>query len=120
VTKDNPKFTRSFAKIRARVSTRLPLAMEKVDVIDQLGRFTLRDEGKTIAIGKIIRYKPNKPGVATKTAPKVSEVAKQLEGTQISEQKAKSQDMVFDMESGEMKSADAKPEAIAEEEEDDN
>jgi len=34
VTKENPKFTRSFAKIRARVTTRLPLAMEKVDSID--------------------------------------------------------------------------------------
>ena len=26
----------------------------------QLGRFTLRDEGKTIAVGKILRYKPSK------------------------------------------------------------
>jgi len=124
VTKDNPKFTKSFAKIRARVTTRLPLAMEKVDVIDQLGRFTLRDEGKTIAIGKIIRYKPNKASAApTKVAPTVTEVTKQMEGTQITEQKAKVQDMVFDMESGEMKAADAKPEAIAEgneDEEDDN
>lgn len=25
-----------------------------------MGRFTLRDEGKTIAVGKVLRYKPVK------------------------------------------------------------
>jgi len=25
-----------------------------------LGRFTLRDEGKTIAVGKVLKYKPAK------------------------------------------------------------
>jgi hypothetical protein len=26
----------------------------------QLGRFTIRDEGRTIAVGKVLRYKPAK------------------------------------------------------------
>ena len=60
ITKENPVFTRSFATIRARVSTRVPLPLEKFDFVPELGRFTLRDEGKTIAVGKILRYKPHK------------------------------------------------------------
>lgn len=58
--KKAPKFTRSGAKIICRITTRIPVAMEKYDVIPQLGRFTLRDQGKTIAIGKILKYKPAK------------------------------------------------------------
>ena len=34
--------------------------MEKFDVLPQMGRFTLRDEGRTIAVGKITKYKPHK------------------------------------------------------------
>jgi len=60
VTKETPKFVRSFAKVRARMTVRLPLPLEKFETIPQLGRFTLRDEGKTIAVGKILRYKPSK------------------------------------------------------------
>jgi translation elongation factor EF-1alpha len=30
-----------------------------------MGRFTLRDEGKTIAVGKILKYKPAKVGVSS-------------------------------------------------------
>ena len=37
ITKENPKFTRSFATIRARVSTRVPLPLEKFDVVPELG-----------------------------------------------------------------------------------
>ena len=60
ITKENPIFTRSFATIRARVSTRVPLPLEKFDFVPELGHFTLRDEGKTIAVGKVLRYKPHK------------------------------------------------------------
>ena len=34
--------------------------MEKHDAIEQIGKFTLRDEGMTIASGKIVKYKPAK------------------------------------------------------------
>jgi hypothetical protein len=43
-----------------RIQTRIPIALEKSDVIPQLGRFTIRDEGRTIAVGKVLRYKPAK------------------------------------------------------------
>lgn len=58
--KKAPKFTRSGAKIIARLTTRIPIALEKYEAIPQLGKFTLRDQGKTIAIGKILKYKPAK------------------------------------------------------------
>ena len=50
----------------------------------QMGRFTLRDEGKTIAVGKVLRYKPVKiqtfalptaQGAATSTAQVITDAA---------------------------------------------
>jgi len=35
-----------------------PLCCEKAETMPHLGRFTLRDEGKTIGSGKILRVKP--------------------------------------------------------------
>jgi hypothetical protein len=34
------------------------MAVEKFDTIPQMGRFTLRDEGKTICVGRVLKYKP--------------------------------------------------------------
>lgn len=34
------------------------MALEKHDVIERLGTFILRDAGKTIGIGKVLKYKP--------------------------------------------------------------
>ena len=34
------------------------MALEKYDVIERLGTFILRDQGKTIGIGKVLKYKP--------------------------------------------------------------
>lgn len=39
-------------KVVARIETTAPICVEKFADYPQLGRFTLRDEGKTIAIGK--------------------------------------------------------------------
>lgn len=41
-----------------KFKTDLPIFIEKYDIYPQLGRFTIRDEGKTICIGKIIKIKP--------------------------------------------------------------
>jgi peptide chain release factor subunit 3 len=60
VEKQKPKFARSFAKIICRIQTRIPIALEKHDTVPQLGNFTLRDEGHTIAVGKVLKYKPAK------------------------------------------------------------
>lgn len=57
---EKAKFVRSHQSCRVRISCSHPLAMEKFDVLPQLGRFTLRDEGRTIAVGKITKYKPHK------------------------------------------------------------
>lgn len=59
-TNEKAKFIKSMQQCRVRISTRTPLAMEKYEVLPQMGRFTLRDEGRTIAVGKILKYKPHK------------------------------------------------------------
>lgn len=74
--------------------------MEKFIDMPPLGRFTLRDEGKTIALGRIMKYKPVQGGAATR----VADITKQLEQTKLIEGKGKAEDLVFDMESGEASS----------------
>jgi len=49
-----PKFVQSKDFVVAHLTTTRSAAMEKFDDFPQLGRFTLRDEGKTIALGKIL------------------------------------------------------------------
>ena len=95
LTKHRPQFTRSGAKIIARISTRIPIPLEKFDNIEQMGRFTLRDESRTIALGKILKYKPAKVTLYEET--KVEE--KRVDKT-ITEKDA-SKELVFNMETGE-------------------
>lgn len=63
------KFLKSNTKALLRIETLFnPICCEKFSVMPQLGRFTLRDEGKydvlyysytrTIATGKILKIKP--------------------------------------------------------------
>lgn len=56
--KPKPKYVKSGSKIVAKITTRVPVCLEKYEDIIHMGRFTLRDEGKTIALGKILKYKP--------------------------------------------------------------
>lgn len=63
IVKQKPQFAKSHMKIICRVQPRQPLALEKFDSIQQMGRFTLRDEGKTIAVGKVLKYKPYSKGI---------------------------------------------------------
>ena len=37
---------------------RVPIAIEKYETNERLGKFVLRDSGKTIGFGKILKYKP--------------------------------------------------------------
>ena len=60
IEKQRPQFTKSFAKIICRIQTRVPIPLEKHDALAHLGKFTIRDEGKTIALGKVLKYKPVK------------------------------------------------------------
>lgn len=56
--KMKPQFVRSQTKMICRIQTKGPVSLEKFEVIQQMGRFTLRDEGKTICVGKVLKYKP--------------------------------------------------------------
>ncbi|EPT03653.1 hypothetical protein FOMPIDRAFT_1035273 [Fomitopsis schrenkii] len=50
-----PQFAKKGQKIVALIETVQPVCVERFADYPQLGRFTLRDEGKTIAIGKITK-----------------------------------------------------------------
>jgi peptide chain release factor subunit 3 len=120
IIKTKPQFARSHNKIICRIVPRMPLALEKFDTIAQMGRFTLRDEGKTIAVGKVLKYKPYSKGIvgaSGKPASGAQKVTQQLANASISENKS-GPDMVFDMETGEMHPKKKDMDAIAEGDED--
>ncbi|RPD67335.1 eukaryotic polypeptide chain release factor 3 [Lentinus tigrinus ALCF2SS1-7] len=50
-----PQFAKRGQKIVALIETSEPVCVERFSDYPQLGRFTLRDEGKTVAIGKITK-----------------------------------------------------------------
>ncbi len=49
------KFVKSGAVAVVQLAVEKPICVELFSDVPQLGRFTLRDEGRTIAIGKIIK-----------------------------------------------------------------
>jgi len=52
---DRPGFAKSNTGIIARIKLNRKVCVHTYEQMSSLGRFTLRDEGKTIAIGKILR-----------------------------------------------------------------
>jgi peptide chain release factor subunit 3 len=62
VSKQKPKFIKKGAFVSARIQLSQPVCLDTYKEFPQLGRFTLRDEGKTIAIGKVIRLPAARPG----------------------------------------------------------
>jgi len=54
-SKKPPQFAKRGQKVVALIEATAPVCVERFADYPQLGRFTLRDEGKTIAIGKITR-----------------------------------------------------------------
>ncbi|EJF62770.1 eukaryotic polypeptide chain release factor 3 [Dichomitus squalens LYAD-421 SS1] len=54
-SKKPPQFAKKGQKIVALIETVQPVCVERFADYPQLGRFTLRDEGKTIAIGKVTK-----------------------------------------------------------------
>ena len=85
--------------------------------MQQMGRFTLRDEGRTIAIGKVLKYKPYNKGIvgASKTIDGASSAA--ASKTIVSGNSAP-KEVVFNMETGETSDKPKQMEAIAEGDED--
>ncbi|EAU84760.1 eukaryotic polypeptide chain release factor 3 [Coprinopsis cinerea okayama7 len=66
-SKKPPQFAKKGQKIVALIETSAPVCVERFVDYPQLGRFTLRDEGKTVAIGKITKL------VETSTIDEVAE-----------------------------------------------
>lgn len=62
VSKQKPKFVKKGAFVSARIQLTQPVCLDTYKDFPQLGRFTLRDEGKTIAIGKVTRLPGARPG----------------------------------------------------------
>jgi len=58
--KKKPMFVKQGAVITCIIETEQVVCLEQFDTCPQLGRFTLRDEGKTIGIGKILDLSPDK------------------------------------------------------------
>ncbi|MBW0461165.1 hypothetical protein O181_000880 [Austropuccinia psidii MF-1] len=56
-----PQFAKKGMKVVALLETTAPICVETFKDYPQLGRFTLRDEGKTIAIGKITKLLEQSP-----------------------------------------------------------
>ncbi|KAK4517854.1 uncharacterized protein ATC70_001202 [Mucor velutinosus] len=54
-TRKPPQFVKQGQKAIARIVTSGPICIETFEKLPQLGRFTLRDEGKTVAIGKVTK-----------------------------------------------------------------
>ena len=59
-SKKKPMFVKSGAVITCVIETEQNVCLEPFDQCPQLGRFTLRDEGKTIGIGKVLDLGPDK------------------------------------------------------------
>jgi hypothetical protein len=99
------------------------MAIEKFDTIPQMGRFTLRDEGKTICVGRVLKYKPYNQAAAGApgTTPAKAGVVEKKNQFPVTINSSEAREEVFDMETGESKPAPEKLAGIAEgeEEEDD-
>jgi peptide chain release factor subunit 3 len=58
ITKKLPKFSKSRSIVNVHIQLAQSICMESFKEFPQLGRFTLRDEGKTIALGKVLYVGP--------------------------------------------------------------
>lgn len=56
-SKKPPQFAKKGQKIIALIEATAPICVEPFKLYPQLGRFTLRDEGKTVAIGKVVKLR---------------------------------------------------------------
>ncbi|UZJ55087.1 hypothetical protein CBS101457_004407 [Exobasidium rhododendri] len=53
-----PQFAKKGMKVVALIETTAPISVERFVDYPQLGRFTIRDEGRTVGIGKITKLSP--------------------------------------------------------------
>ena len=84
-----------------------------------MGRFTLRDEGKTIAVGKVLKYKPYSKGVVGATIKKAAASTSSNSGPAVTVNSSSAKaDVVFNMDTGETSVAKPQLGQIAEGDED--
>ena len=116
-SKTRPRFIKQDQTAIVRFTSEDVICMERFKDHPQLGRFTLRDEGRTIAVGKVLKYKPYSKGVVGASA--VAEVTKKMAAANIVTVQAPVQELVYNMDDDTL--AVKKPEmgAIAEGDEDD-
>lgn len=62
-------FVKAGSIVMCRISVEQPILIEKFSDYPQLGRFTLRDEGKTIAIGKVTELPKKKSELEKRPMP---------------------------------------------------
>jgi len=74
-SKKPPQFAKKGQKVVALIETTLPICVERFVDYPQLGRFTLRDEGRTIAIGKITKLHDDRVDEVTEGMAHVSVAA---------------------------------------------
>lgn len=63
-----PKFIKKGQIARVGIETQRPVSLETFARFQQLGRFTLRDSGVTIALGKVVAVAPKNPDKVKKRA----------------------------------------------------
>ena len=86
-----------------------------------MGRFTLRDEGKTICVGKVLKYKPyvKKAGAGAGATTAASTTATPAAVVTKTTEQAR-EDLVYDFETGEMRPKKPDLDQIAEGNEDED
>ncbi|CAG8771044.1 10046_t:CDS:2, partial [Acaulospora colombiana] len=62
-SKKPPQFAKKGMQVIAKIETSASICLETYKDYPQLGRFTLRDEGKTIAVGKVLKLIDSGPSV---------------------------------------------------------
>ena len=85
-----------------------------------MGRFTLRDEGQTIAVGRILKYKPYVKGIVGASSSNPSAAKNESSSGPIVVNNNATEELVYDMETGEMRPKAKQLEGIAEGDEDED
>lgn len=75
-TKGRPRFTKQGDVVIARFTTENPVCIETFKENQAMGRFTLREEGKTMAIGKVLKLISVEDTKAERAAAAAAEMAK--------------------------------------------
>jgi hypothetical protein len=85
-----------------------------------MGRFTLRDEGKTIAVGKVLKYKPFSKGIVGASKKPTTTAAQKLTQQLVTTAITPVDEQTYNMDTGETKPKKKDMDAIVEGDEEEN